>query len=206
MNRSIHRVLDHAAPASSTTYRAFRQYGWDGVVRYLASPDAAYDWKRITPSEVRAIHDAGLRLHLVFQNGGNGAAYFTAARGLLDGQHARAAATAIGYPRGLPIYFAVDFDAPENDALRAYFDAVYDGMIHADGRPAYPVGMYGSLKVLRYAQRMFPRIEHYWQTYAWSGGQRLPGCDGFQYDNGKTVAGHNVDLNEFLIEGWHLAP
>ena len=207
MDRSFYRVLDHAQPASAFTYKTFRQYGFDGVMRYLASPDLVTS-KRVTPAEVKIIHDADLTLQLVFQNGSNGAAYFSHARGSLDGQHAREAAAVLGFPRSLPIYFAVDFNAQPADhaALLNYFNGVYDGIAHADGRRAHPVGIYGHYDLLLHVQRNWPAIENYWGTYAWSGGRVLLGCDGWQYSNGATVAGHNVDLNEFRIRGWHLAP
>jgi hypothetical protein len=207
--KSFYRVLDHAAPASAQTYKDFRRFGWDGVVRYIAGPEAIYNWKRLTFIELRAIHDANLALYLVFQNGGDGAAYFSFAQGVKDGRDARTAAAEFGWPRDLPIFFAVDYNASDADltgVLLAYFNGVYEGMLHADGRPAYPIGVYGSIGVLRYAQRSWPGIEHYWQTYAWSGGVRLPNCDMFQYDNGQTVAGHSVDLNEALFDGWRLGP
>ena len=208
MERSFYRVLDHAQPASAIIYKSFRRFGFDGVMRYLASPDLVTS-KRVTPAEVKLIHDAGLNLHLVFQNGSNGAAYFTYARGRLDGQHAREAAAVLGFPRSLPIYFAVDYNAQPADydgPLLSYFNGVYDGMLHADGRPAHPVGIYGHYALLLHVQRNWPGVENQWQTYAWSSGLVLPGCDGTQYSNGATVAGHNVDLNEFRIRGWHLAP
>jgi len=45
--------------------------------------------------------------------------------------------------------------------------------------------------------------QHFWQTYAWSGGKRSAKANIYQYKNGQTIAGHPVDLNEsYGGEGW----
>lgn len=45
--------------------------------------------------------------------------------------------------------------------------------------------------------------QRFWQTYAKSKGQLSKSANLYQYKNGQTLAGHDVDLNEGLgNEGW----
>ncbi len=45
--------------------------------------------------------------------------------------------------------------------------------------------------------------QRFWQTYAWSKGQLSKSANLYQFKNGQTFAGHDVDLNDGVEnEGW----
>jgi hypothetical protein len=62
--------------------------------------------------------------------------------------------------------------------------------------------VYGSCAVVDEMARR-GAAKHFWQTYAWSRGQRSAKANIWQYKNDQIVAGHPVDLNEsYGGEGW----
>ena len=186
--------------------------GVQGVMRYLAPPEAIYDWKRITPEERDLIHSAGLDLYLVFQAGNNGVDSFNYGTGLQHGTLARDMVGDLGAPPSLPIYFPVDFGASDDqmrETIVHYFNGVYDGLALRN-----PMGIYGGYWVCRYAQRHWAGVRFYWQTVAWSprvdgAPIELGGTHGFQHDTPSFAGsdlidlfGHPVDLNHFYHRGW----
>jgi LysM repeat protein len=84
----------------------------------------------------------------------------------------------------MPIYFAVDYDAPESDqpALNAYFDGVAS-VIGLERTGVY--AGYWIVKRLAEANK----AKWLWQTYAWSGGNWFPGNHLEQYKNGQELNG-----------------
>ena len=95
--------------------------------------------KTITPSELQAIKDQGLKVVVVYQNYSNGIQHFTLDHARLDAFCALVDAKRIGQPYGSTIYFAVDFDATDMDQITAYFDTIKKVI---KGR--YKIGVYGS--------------------------------------------------------------
>lgn len=218
MTETRFQVLDYAVPAAPPVLASMREVGIDGVVRYLAGPEPAYNWKRLTAPEVADIHAATLDLYVVFQNDNNVLGYFSAEQGRKDGQDCAALAATLGIPERLPVFVAVDFGASEadmRDSIVHYFNE-----FHAQTRPR-PIGIYGGYNVCRWAQRHWRGVNHYWQTAAWSprvpwdpngAPVELPGIHLFQHDTGSFANpdvidkyGHEIDLNVAYIRGWSLA-
>jgi Rv2525c-like, glycoside hydrolase-like domain/Hemopexin len=129
------------------------------VGRYLSKGQAS-----LSPAEVTAIHNAGLKIFSIQQHCNNAAAFFDGPTGTNHATEAIQKARALGQPTGTPIYFAVDYDpyvawpaqpapcaAPASAGssvanVMAYFQAV-SAEFAAEGKP-YSIGVYGSGKLL----------------------------------------------------------
>ncbi|ELK39456.1 hypothetical protein D478_24313 [Brevibacillus agri BAB-2500] len=187
--------IDCAVPLTADKAKAMAAAGMKFVCRYLVPASMA--WKRLTRAEAEAITATGMKIISVFQRGANDAAG-GATNGTRDGKAAYQEAKLIGQPEGTAIYFAVDFDAQPKDygAIEAYLRAA------AKEIPGYQVGVYGSYAVVEEMARR-KACTHFWQTYAWSKEQVSKSANLYQYQNGQTLAGHQVDYNDGLgNEGW----
>ena len=118
---------------------------YDFVGRYLSS----HSWKVITPPEAAALQQAGLAIVLVYEDGPTSGSYFSNGRGTADAMRAAQQAHLVGAPAGTTIYFAVDYDASQDDidgAIAQYFRGVAAGFkkFAAENNPLYQAGVYGS--------------------------------------------------------------
>ena len=204
--------VDYMATQQADKVRALRENGIEFVARYYDNSGGA-SAKCLDAAEVAVLHAAGLQIFTVFETCAGvcagscsgspcGADYFTRAQGLADAMAALVAARRAGQPSGSPIYFAIDYDASDDDlvAITEYFDGVGDTL-----NRTYPIGVYGSYRVCAYAQEHWPAVAHQWQTYAWSAGRKLDGIDMYQHKNGQELGGVSVDLNEAYVTGWSAA-
>ncbi|WP_371752663.1 glycoside hydrolase domain-containing protein [Ferviditalea candida] len=191
--------IDCATPLTLDNAKAVAALGYEFVCRYLVP--AAYAWKRLTRTEAQALTEAGLQIISVWETSANRAAGGAAA-GQIDGPLALNEAQTVGQPAGTAIYFAVDYDArpADYDAIENYLRAA------AAALPGYSVGVYGSYAVVE-EMALREACGHFWQTYAWSRGQRSSHANLYQYQNEVTVAGIQADLDEsFGNEGfWNTA-
>jgi hypothetical protein len=178
-------AIDCATKLNATSAKALASAGVTHVGRYLDD-----NWKALELDEVNAIKAAGLKIFSIFEKAATKVAYFTAAQGKADALEAIKFAKSLGQPDGTAIYFTVDYDAQQRDfsTILTYFMAVKANL------KGYKVGAYGSYSVLTYlhANQM---ADYYFQTYAWSGGKRCSFLHVYQYQNGKTIAGINVDFD-----------
>lgn len=100
-------------------------------------------------SRAEALHLSGMGIFLVnvFQNSADKAAYFQEEQGIHDGSVAFPyARQTLQQPIQTPIYFAVDYDASEED-IRHRIAPYFEGVRRSRG--AYFVGVYGSGLVCR---------------------------------------------------------
>jgi hypothetical protein len=120
---AVMRGVDHSTKLHDpgTFAREVKAAGQDFVIRYLANPGNP---KVITAAELRAYHEAGLGVGLVWET-----TQFRPLQGpvagKVDGSVARQQASFLGVPPDVPIFGAVDF-APKPDQLptiAAYLEA-----------------------------------------------------------------------------------
>jgi hypothetical protein len=114
--------------------------------------------------------------------------------GITDATKAAARARAAGMPKGRPLYFAVDYDAPESDqaGIDAYFRGVAS-VIGVSRTGAY--GGYWPLSRLKTAGL----ATWFWQTDAWSGSNRLAGRHIHQHAATVRIGGVSCDKNTALV-------
>src|SRR6266566_1870295 len=153
---------------------AIRAAGYEFVGRYYKFTHGSHP---LTQGEARALSAAGLWVLVVYESGlPTSAGYFSRLRGSGDGLRAyHYAQEAIQQPAGAPIYFAVDYDAAEEDIrgpIHEYFGQIHAAFDQAGlGHPLYPVGVYGSGAVCRYLTRETA------VSYSWlAGSRRWRGC------------------------------
>ena len=161
-------------------------YGF--VARYLSFPIVG--GKGITKAETDVIRAAGLGLVVVYESYA-GRAKEGLAAGVEDGKTALTYARSIGFPDSRPLYFAVDFQPTTVELV--FVDAYLKGVASVIGLAR--VGVYGSYAVVEHCHAI-GTARWFWQTYAWSGGKVSAHTHFLQYQNGQTVAGASVDLNE----------
>lgn len=129
-------------PARLTTLQSL---GYSYFGRYLTNTPGAYDLdKCIKKDELERIFTAGKRMWPIFQTGGAVAAHFTYQRGKEVSEEAANAAWAYRIPDNTIIYFAVDYDALDEEIdnlILPYFEAVND-YIGTWGQSSYRVGIY----------------------------------------------------------------
>jgi hypothetical protein len=122
-----------------------RSSGYDFVGRYLSR----HSWKVISPDEADALRQAGLAIVLVYEDDPTSGTYFSSGRGRADATRAAQQAALLGAPEGTAIYFAVDYDATEDDVggvITQYFQGIIVGLRNfaAANNLQYRVGVYGS--------------------------------------------------------------
>jgi Domain of unknown function (DUF1906) len=123
-----------------------KQAGNSFVARYYASPNSR---KILTIDEARAISAADLDIVAVWEDGSpTSSSYFSYSEGVDDGTSAYNMAGKIGQGAGTPIYFAVDYDATDDDisgSINDYFRGVKGGFnTIGGGSPIHSIGVYGS--------------------------------------------------------------
>lgn len=125
-----------------------RNAGYTHVGRYLTgSVGSNFVPKSITEQEAGYIQEAGLSVFPIYQDGGYYLNYFASnvSQGVYDAEEAIYAAEKIGVPDGTVIYFAVDFDCLEYQAIAyvlPYFRNV--GVVFGSdwNKKHYQVGIY----------------------------------------------------------------
>jgi hypothetical protein len=119
-----------------------------GAVGVYLRPD------RCSAAMITELHGAGLKVWSIYERGfPTSDAYFSAARGTIDGNAAMAFAQSIGQPNGTQIYAAVDYDPDDSDPsgptingpISAYMQA-FQAAIHPAG---YSASVYGSGRTCR---------------------------------------------------------
>lgn len=165
--------------------KLLKSVGKSFAVRYLY-PDGQ-GGKGLDPSELADLQANGIEVPVVYESYA-GRAKEGRAAGQADAKVAQAQLAPLGLPTGMPIYFAVDFDATEGD--QAGIDEYMRGA--GDVLGADRVGVYGGFYVVKRCAGN-GSAKWLWQTYAWSGGQWFDGNHLEQYLNGQNINGA-VDL------------
>ncbi|GAB3152749.1 hypothetical protein GCM10027290_44050 [Micromonospora sonneratiae] len=131
---------------------ALRDAGYQIVGRYLDEhlppTDPYFLNKALKPGEPQTILDAGLKFFPIFQYNGTQLFNFTYQKGFDQAQIAHQKSIEFRIPPGTCIYFAVDYDATDDDiddSIKPYFQGVKDGLAALGNR--YTFGVYGSRNV-----------------------------------------------------------
>ncbi|MEU7588178.1 glycoside hydrolase domain-containing protein [Micromonospora sp. NPDC049230] len=122
--------------------------GYRMVGRYLYDPPGSTLDKEIKPGELQVIFNAGLRVLPIYQDNAREPADFTYLAGYQHAVNAHNLAAGHGFDRGTVIYFAVDYDATQDEideAVIPYFQGVSAGLTSCGKR--YVHGVYGSRNV-----------------------------------------------------------
>lgn len=123
--------------------------GYRIVGRYLTGGN----FKQLRPGEPQRILDAGLSFFPIFQESGTDVTYFTASNGEIDALSAKHAAKKHGIESQNVIYFAVDFDATDDEIdqyIIPYFQHLKAKISSTeDSNVTYKVGVYGTRKVCK---------------------------------------------------------
>lgn len=160
--------------------------GVKAVGRYLSHST----WKGLNLGEVANLKAAGLQIFSIYESNPTKIGYFIPGKGKSDAVDAVALAKAVGQPEGTAIYFTVDFDCQAADfpKILAYFKEIKANLT------GYKIGAYGSYTVLNYLHEN-NAADYWFQTVAWSNGQRCSFLNIFQFQCDKVLAGVNVDFD-----------
>ncbi len=136
MNKGFDTISDcssHGGQIKSGGYSFVARYYFSGISRVKT---------KMSYSESKHLSSMGISLVAVFENAADHASYFSLGQGTLDGASAYSyAAHTIKQPEQTPIYFAVDYDASEQD-LQQRIIPYFKGVRQSRGN--YFVGVYGS--------------------------------------------------------------
>ena len=151
--------IDTAARITAAQAHSLRENGVSFVCRYLV-PDG-YS-KGVTSAEILSLRDAGLAILFCWEIGAAAMAK-GAAQGVQDGARARQLAEKFGLPSGTAIYFAADYNVPQNDLIQCeqYMLAAQSAL----GK--YIAGVYGGQRVCEFL-RDRGTTNKIWQCVAWT--------------------------------------
>lgn len=142
-------ACDGVTKITSARAAALKAEGVAYVGRYLTNPSlTSLPEKMIQPGELATIADSGLRCFPIYQTYSRDASSFSYILGRAAAYAAMNAAADHGFKNGTRIFFAVDFDALEDDIaanVLPHFKGIQDSMSDA-GNP-YEVGVYGARNV-----------------------------------------------------------
>jgi hypothetical protein len=186
------QVLDYSAGFPGA--KAIRAAGHSGAVRYFGFPGRR---KCATAGELADFTANDIGMAGVFEDtvttwrGGR-------VGGARSAQLARAHATAIGFPKSRPIYYAVDQDVVTTGEFGGMLDYLR-GAGDADGGPSL-VGVYGEADVIDRARDA--GVAHFfWQTAAWSRGRHAV-AHLYQRIGAVNVGDISCDTNDVLLSDW----
>lgn len=181
------------------------------VGRYIYDPPGSTLDKEIKPGELKTIFDAGLRVFPIYQDNARQLTDFTYSQGYQHALNANKLASDYGFNRGTTIYFAVDYDATQDEingstyGIVTYFHGVQAGL--ASQGKKYNHGVYGSRNVcINVTERTFARHSFVsGMSWGFSGnlGFPLPGNWAFnQIKEFKVTNGSDTfDLDRDVISG-----
>jgi len=151
--------------------------GLSFICRYVSSPGSS---RNLTRAEIYDFEANGIGIVIVFEQTAD-SALGGWRQGIADAQSASTQVAALGIA-DCPIYFAVDFDASENQlpVVGAYLQGAAS-VIGIDR-----TGVYGGYAVVQYAFNN-GLVTYGWQTYAWSGTNLDGRCHLYQYQNSVTI-------------------
>ncbi len=162
---------------------AFRRGGATFVVRYVSHDETQEpERERGAAAERRGLRSRGrLGVDAVPRSGGQGGRRADAHTAADAGEGVRDAGER-------PVYFAVDFDAGDDD-LPLVVDYLHGAASVLGPRR---VGVYGGYRVVGHCldQKV---VGFGWQTYAWSAGRRDPRAQLYQHRNGVVIGGVSCD-------------
>ncbi|GAA3570300.1 hypothetical protein GCM10022235_44440 [Kribbella ginsengisoli] len=140
--RAFDCSLDYITTERAATVKAA---GYQTVGRYLTNVPGSTKNKKIQPGEIATILAAGLTLFPIYQANGRVVTDFTFTQGFANALEAHDAARGYGFSPGTALYFAVDYDATQDEIesnIVPYFQGVEAGL-RSRGK-VYPHGVYGS--------------------------------------------------------------
>lgn len=121
--------------------------GYKVVGRYLTNVEGTSLNKKLQQGELATIFSHRLKVFPIYQSYGGEASYFTYSQGHSDALDAQIAAEAYGFDAGTVIYFAVDYDATDEEIgtqIVPYFVGVSAGLRESN---KYFHGVYGSRNI-----------------------------------------------------------
>lgn len=181
------KAIDCATQLTVESATELKNEGISLVGRYLG-----HSWKGLSANEVAAIEGSGIKIFSIYETSPTKESYFSYDQGKEDAAGAIKFANEIGQPSESAIYFTVDFDAQAADMAKIldYFNGVNDGL-----NGSFKVGSYGEFDVIEQIHA-HGLAQYYFQTYAWSKGEKSKFTSIYQYKNGQQIAGIGVDLDE----------
>jgi Rv2525c-like, glycoside hydrolase-like domain len=158
---------------------------------YLDRPDSS-----LTRADIDAHHAAGIDVGLLAEWGEQRMLGGRTA-GVVDGQRAGRALSALGAPNGVTVFFCADWDVQriQLPVVEAYLNGVISVFALPD------TGLYGGLSVIQHMQAA-GLAAHFYQTYAWSYGIWAAGLALQQYSNGQSIGGQEVDFDRAMVAEW----
>ncbi|PPF72613.1 glycoside hydrolase domain-containing protein [Pseudoclavibacter sp. Z016] len=195
-------TIREITPARAATLKSA---GYTTIGRYLTNTRVTDPLdKNIKPGELQAIFNAGLKVFPIFQEGGTGTSYFSYENGEIAGYRAHEAAASYGFKTGTTIYFAVDFDAMQDEVLEhvvPYFEGVKWGIENYGSK--YRVGIYGSrntcIQVSERGLAEFSFVSGMSTGFSGNLGYPLPSNWAFdqilEYEVGEGLGWVNIDKN-----------
>lgn len=140
---------------------AIRAAGYVAVLRYLSHDPS----KDLTPDELHALHAAGLAVGVVWETVAETAAS-GAAGGQRDGAEVGRRLAGLGWPAGLPVWYAYDTDDRDHPGI---LDVIGQYLGAAQEASGWPAAIYGSVRAVQAAGDF--RFSGGWQAEAWSGNE-----------------------------------
>lgn len=169
------------------------------VARYLDENDLSTDqtqwFKKMRPSEPQRIIDNGLILIPFSQLTTADTVSVTGNRGQNHAERTLKAAQSYKIPAGSTIYFAIDFDATDDQITNLvipYFQQVASYM--ASHSPRYIVGVYGTRNICARVmnERLAAKAYISGISYGWSGNLGFSLPDGWAFNQINTVYAENT--------------
>ncbi|MFB8772498.1 glycoside hydrolase domain-containing protein [Streptomyces broussonetiae] len=185
--------------------------GYRVVGRYIYDPPGSTLDKEIKPGELATIFGAGLKVFPIYQDNARQLSDFTYSQGYQHGLNAHQLASGYGFNRGTTIYFAVDYDATQDEidghpyGIVTYFHGV-QAALNSQGKK-YNHGVYGSRNVcINVTEKTFARHSFVsGMSWGFSGnlGFPLPGNWSFnQIKEFQVVNGSDTfDLDRDVVSG-----
>ncbi|MFV0134406.1 glycoside hydrolase domain-containing protein [Streptomyces sp. HMX87] len=142
-------ACDGVTAITAARAQTLKNAGYKYIGRYLYNPSTtSLPEKEIQPGELATIKEYGLRCFPIYQTWARSVDYYSPEQGVSDCMHAAYKAEEHGFKPGSRIYFAVDYDAVNDEVtshILPYFQSLKARMDRM-GSP-YRIGIYGPRNV-----------------------------------------------------------
>ena len=176
------------------------QAGYSCIGRYISPSTKNFPTKCCGAEEGMALHAAGLNIFLAWEMMGDNIDYFTNENGFNDASQASTNAYWAKCPTSVPIFFAVDFDATQDQidaGIKAYAVAFHDRLKQLTGGRL--TGVYGSGLVIK--NLIDAGYAHYgWlaQSTGWAGYQDGKAMAAIIQGPSKKIVGQDCDVDTIV--------